>query len=140
MSDLNVIKIVVDTNLWISFCVGSQLSVLVDAIIKRKVTLCFSKELHDEIFEVLSRPKLKKIIKQERVKALHSLLQNRINFTSKLSSSPIIERDPKDNFLLDLAVSSKADCIITGDKDLLVLNPFREIKIVTVKDFEDLIK
>ena len=44
-------------------------------------------------------------------------------------------RDPKDNMILELAVSGNADYIITGDADLLVLNPFRGISIVTPADF-----
>ena len=44
-------------------------------------------------------------------------------------------RDPKDNKFLELAVAGNADCVITGDKDLLVLNPFRGIKIISPSDF-----
>lgn len=43
--------------------------------------------------------------------------------------------DPKDNKFLELAVSAKAACIITGDKDLLVLHPFREVPILSAVDF-----
>jgi len=46
-------------------------------------------------------------------------------------------RDPKDDKFLELAVAGKADCIITGDKDLLVLHPFRGIPIMTASDFLD---
>ena len=44
-------------------------------------------------------------------------------------------RDPKDNKFLELAVSAKASCIITGDKDLLELHPFRGIPILNAADF-----
>jgi len=44
-------------------------------------------------------------------------------------------RDPKDDIYLELALSGKADCIITGDKDLLVLNPFENIPIITPLEF-----
>jgi len=44
-------------------------------------------------------------------------------------------RDPKDNKFLELAVEAGAACIITGDKDLLVLNPFRDIPILTPAEF-----
>ena len=40
-------------------------------------------------------------------------------------------RDPKDDQVLELAVCGRADWIITGDADLLVLDPFRGIRIVT---------
>jgi len=44
-------------------------------------------------------------------------------------------RDPKDDKFLELAVASKADFLITGDSDLLVLNPFRKTRILTMADF-----
>jgi uncharacterized protein len=44
-------------------------------------------------------------------------------------------RDSKDNMILELAVAGKADFIITGDKDLKVLNPFRKIQILSPAEF-----
>ena len=44
-------------------------------------------------------------------------------------------RDPKDNKFLELAVNGHADMIVSGDADLLALNPFREIPIVTPATF-----
>lgn len=44
-------------------------------------------------------------------------------------------RDPKDNKFLELALTVNANCIVTGDKDLLVLHPFRQIPIITVTEF-----
>jgi uncharacterized protein len=44
-------------------------------------------------------------------------------------------RDPKDDKFLELAVSGQATCILSSDKDLLVLHPFQEIEIVTPADF-----
>lgn len=49
----------------------------------------------------------------------------------KIIHTVSICRDPKDNKYLELALSGKADCIITGDKDLLVLHPFDNIPILT---------
>ena len=44
-------------------------------------------------------------------------------------------RDPKDNKYLELAMSGRADCIVSGDKDLLVLHPFKNIPIISASDF-----
>jgi predicted nucleic acid-binding protein len=44
-------------------------------------------------------------------------------------------RDPKDDKFLNLAVVCEASCIITGDKDLLVLNPFQNIPVLTAAEF-----
>jgi predicted nucleic acid-binding protein len=46
-------------------------------------------------------------------------------------------RDPRDNKFLELAISGNADCIVTGDQDLLVLHPFRGISIVSPRGFLD---
>jgi uncharacterized protein len=46
-----------------------------------------------------------------------------------------VARDTKDNMFLELSVASKAICLITGDKDLLVLNPFESIPMITPKEF-----
>jgi len=44
-------------------------------------------------------------------------------------------RDPKDNKFLELAVAGEATHIVTGDSDLLVLNPFRDIAVLTPSEF-----
>ena len=44
-------------------------------------------------------------------------------------------RDPKDNKFLELAISESVECIITGDQDLLVMNPFKGIPILNASDF-----
>lgn len=72
-------------------------------------------------------------------------LNDRLSILSKLDNQlvivtePIISiydcRDPKDNKYLELAISENATCIITGDKDLLVLNPFRKIPILAASNF-----
>ena len=49
-------------------------------------------------------------------------------------------RDFKDNFLLSLAKDGKADYLLTGDKDFLVLNPFENTKIITYSEFQKFIK
>jgi len=56
-------------------------------------------------------------------------------------SSKINEcRDSKDNFLLNLAVDSKADYLITGDNDLLIIKKIKKTKIINWTDFTKKIK
>ena len=47
-------------------------------------------------------------------------------------------RDPNDDRILELALNGRATCIVTGDADLLALNPFRNIEIVTPTRFLEL--
>ncbi len=44
-------------------------------------------------------------------------------------------RDPEDNKFLELALSGRATCIVSGDEDLLILHPFRGIAILTPRQF-----
>lgn len=56
---------------------------------------------------------------------------------SGLANQLTFARDRKDNILLELAASGDADYLITGDRDLLVLNPFRGTEILTPREFLD---
>ncbi|BAQ66320.1 putative toxin-antitoxin system toxin component, PIN family [Geminocystis sp. NIES-3709] len=96
--------------------------------------ILFSDTTFAELKEILKRPKFDKYV----------LPETRIEFLNKLKleseSINIIEtiticRDVKDNKFLELAVSGKADFIITGDNDLLILHPFRNIEIITINEF-----
>ncbi|MEA5489407.1 MULTISPECIES: putative toxin-antitoxin system toxin component, PIN family [Pseudanabaena] len=53
----------------------------------------------------------------------------------EITESITICRDRKDDKFLELAINRKADYLITGDRDLLVLHPFRNIQILTPADF-----
>jgi uncharacterized protein len=91
-------------------------------------------ETYSEFFEAFARPKFDKYISIET--RLGILIDfKRLAIFSEISESITECRDPKDDKFLELAVSAKASCIITGDKDLLVLNPFRNISILNAVDF-----
>jgi uncharacterized protein len=87
-----------------------------------------------EFSEVLGRPKFDKYISNQKRQQEISAFERKSQLI-KISSKISICRDPKDNKFLELAIDSGAACIITGDKDLLVLNPFEGIPILTAADF-----
>jgi uncharacterized protein len=92
-----------------------------------------------EIEVVTKREKLKKYFPENSVAELLELLETiGENFEIKPLNS--LSRDPKDNFLLDLIEFSEADFLVTGDKDLLELNPFKTAKILTPTEFEEFLK
>jgi putative PIN family toxin of toxin-antitoxin system len=87
-----------------------------------------------ELAEVFSRPKLNKyLLEEERMRFLVALLKESelIEIAEEVTDC----RDAKDNKFLELAVSGKATCIVTGDSDLLILNPFRGISILQPTEF-----
>jgi uncharacterized protein len=95
-----------------------------------------SESTFDELERVVSRPKFDKyVLPSKRVEFLQDLAET-VKFIEV--TAQILEcRDPKDNQYLELAVSGNAECIVTGDDDLLVLNPFRSIRILTAQTFLD---
>jgi uncharacterized protein len=131
-------RIVIDTNIWISFLIGKSLSGLTDAIITNRIQILFSEALFSELLEVLQRPKFKKYFSVAAIENLILLLHEKIEWVEILNHFEDC-RDKKDNFLLDLAVSGKADYLITGDADLLVLNPFHHVEIMTYQNFQTLL-
>lgn len=99
-----------------------------------KGVLAHSRDTFSELVEVFTRSKFDKYLSlEDRLKAI-SLLELRSQLIEV--KEPIIAcRDPKDDKFLALAVAVKADCLVTGDKDLLVLHPFRDIPIFSPSDF-----
>ena len=87
-----------------------------------------------ELQQVLSRSKFDRYVPLEQ---RESFLQQLTNTTQLVQVTESIDacRDPKDNQYLELAVSGQASVIVTGDQDLLVLYPFRDISIVTPQIF-----
>ena len=80
------------------------------------------------------RPKLRKYFPEQKVEELLDFLMT-VGHMHQPKATNLLSRDPKDNFLRDLAEKSKADFLVTGDKDLLVLNPFKKTQIVTPAEF-----
>jgi putative PIN family toxin of toxin-antitoxin system len=132
-------KVVIDTNIWISYLLGGLLQRIDEKILSKEIKAVVSDETLKELSEVLSRPRFKNIFTAERIKELFSLLDSYaivVSPSQKVSAC----RDEKDNFLLEVALEGKADYLITGDEDLLVLNAFHNTKIVRPKDFEEMLK
>jgi uncharacterized protein len=128
-------KVIFDTNVWISFLIGKRLSFIKNYISSGQITIITTEQLLREIKEVTGREHLKKYFPEESVIELLELLET-IAEKVEIKPTHFINRDPKDNFLLDLVDFSKADYLVTGDKDLLVHNPFKSAKILTPSNFE----
>ena len=128
-------KVILDTNLWISVLISKNYSFLDNYILNGRVKLIFSEELFGEFIEVAGRPKFKKFFSSKDIQNLISLI-DKFGTLYQVSSDINECRDVKDNFLLNLAVDSDADYLITGDTDLLDLKTVRNTKIISIKDLE----
>ena len=134
---MNNARFVLDTNLVISAALLEK-SVAFQAFTKAVLngSLLISDKLLEELSEVILRPKFDRYVSEaKRIRFLAQFL----NLAIPVSIVEEIDvcRDPKDNMILELAVSGRANCIVTGDKDLLVLHPFREIPILSPRLFLD---
>ncbi|OKH19059.1 putative toxin-antitoxin system toxin component, PIN family [[Limnothrix rosea] IAM M-220] len=115
-------RVIIDTNLWISFLIGKNSQSLKDLLIQAENTPIFSAALLEELTAVTQRPKLQKYFSQANVETLLSFLK---------SISEIIEPTSQ----VKLCRDPKADFLITGDQDLLVLKEIEMTKIVTYQQF-----
>ena len=108
MPDNKPIKVIIDTNLWISFLIGKQLSSLKSLLVEGTIQPVFSQQLLDEITLVTQRPKLQKYFLSEKVVELIVFLKA-IGLCIEIRSQVSVCRDLKDNYLLALAQDSQAD-------------------------------
>ena len=131
-------RIVIDTNVYVSRLIR-PVSIPGLAVIKavRQDQTLISMQIWMELRTVLQRPKFARFIRP-------GLLEPFLNDVwmaaqSVVISSPIHAcRDPRDDKFLEVAVHGRADAIVTGDADLLALNPFRGIAILSPAAYLDL--
>src|SRR5579872_3258286 len=118
-------RFVIDTNVFVS-AILLPLSAprqAVDRSLDRGLLL-FSEATMGELAEVLSRKKLDRYVSRQERKNLLRQLSGIAEFV------PIVSRvrecrDPKDDKFLEVALNGRADVIVTGDTDLLAMNPWR---------------
>jgi hypothetical protein len=127
-------RVIIDTNIWISFLVSRNYSKLDKILDEKQITLLYSQDLIDEFIEVAQRPKFKRYFSSDDLQTLLLTLTSRATFI-EISSTIDICDDPKDNFLLALAKDGKATHLITGDDDLLRLQTFGKTRILTIAQY-----
>ncbi|ELR72342.1 Hypothetical protein C900_01624 [Fulvivirga imtechensis AK7] len=101
-------RIIIDTNIWISFLITKDFSQLDKDIFSGRSILIISQKLLDEFLEVIGRPKFKKYFTKDDIISVLSFIDDHADFF-QVSSTIDVCRDKKDNFLLSLAVDSQAD-------------------------------
>ena len=129
------IKVIFDTNVWVSFLIGKSLSNLKQYIVEGNITIVMSEQLFNELSQVTGREKMKKYFPKKSVNELIDLLEI-IAEIVVIKPTHKLCRDVKDNFLFDLIDYSKADYLVTGDKDILEHNPFLTASIISPTEFE----
>jgi putative PIN family toxin of toxin-antitoxin system len=126
------VRVLLDTNVLIAaFVARGTCSELLEYCV-RNHTLVTSKPLLRELAETLAG---KFGYTGQETREVVSLLQNRLEVVEPALLNPPVCRDPDDDVVLGSALAGACDCIVTGDKDLLVLERFREIPILMPAEF-----
>jgi len=132
------LRCVLDTNVLVSALLlpDSKPRQALDLVLRKgKILLSFAALA--ELYEVLSRKQFRRYVDEEDIRNFLAALTREAQWVDVVV--PITAcRDPKDNKFLELAVSGHATHIVTGDSDLLALNPFRGIPILPPRSFLEL--
>ena len=128
-------RIILDTNILISYALRPNATITrtVRAAIDTG-TVLMSQETFDELRSVIGRFVTRRYLTEsEASEFLAGLVEATI--WVKILESVVACRDPKDDMFLELAINGQAEYLVTGDKDLLALHPFRHVPILTPTGF-----
>ena len=131
-------RAVVDTNIIVRAIIKPEGTVapILTLLSLKRYTLVYSAPLFQEVRSVLHRARIRK-----RIRAYPADIDDVLSLVLQHGElvtpvHPITAcRDPKDNMLLEVAVEGRADVIVSGDNDLLVLSPFEGIQVVSPAEF-----
>jgi putative PIN family toxin of toxin-antitoxin system len=122
-------RVVVDTNVFVSAVLkDSSFPAMALRLVERRGVLLKSQATEYQLFEVLARPYLADLISGHSLGWIKKLLAGAE--TVRIAERIEACRDPTDDKFLELAVSGRAELIVSGDADLLALHPFRGIPII----------
>lgn len=136
----NLKRAVVDTNIFVSGLItkAGYSSQLIKQLEIDSFTLVISHSLRLELEEVLRRTKFSEFLKEKEIVAFLRLIDVTSTVVSPISTLPVKLRDPKDERVLATALGGKAEYLVTGDEDLLIVKndpKLAPLEIVTVKEF-----
>ena len=130
-------KVIIDTNLWISFLIGHQTQLVRRMLTDMRFDVYVSARLIEEIRDVATRDKIRKYVTQADIDDLLSIINAFCQFAIISTEAPAAAiRDPKDLYLLSLAETIGADYIVSGDADLTDLGQFHQTRIMKLADFK----
>ena len=129
-----MIKVVVDTNVFVSSFFGGNPRKIIDLWKSGQITICLSRPIFDEYIEVLRRLGLQSEKELEEfvglfARGFHAL------YTANIPALNVVDKDPDDNKFIECAVALRAEFIISGDKALTIMKDYMGIKICNPKEF-----
>lgn len=132
-------KVLFDSNLWISFMIGKRLSSLADVLCHHDVKVYVSEQLLDEIPGVIAREKFDRMISSETRYYFFEMVYDVCFFTDITVEAKSDIRDPKDLYILSMAESVPVDYIVSGDRDLTDMKQHAGIPILKYAELLDVL-
>jgi uncharacterized protein len=126
-------RVVVDTNVFVSSFFGGRPREVIDLWKRGEVTLCVSTELIDEYVEVLNRLRLEADLIRELLELLAS--GRNLVFAASPPTLRVLKRDTGDNMLFECAVELRAKVIVTGNKAVRNVGRYMDIDVMTPAEF-----
>jgi len=129
--------VVLDCNIWITLTINSQLDFIAD-LFDNDIIIASCDTLKSEIVDVLGRPRIQKYIGDteiEKVVELHDL----VTVYFKPGKLHPITKDSKDDYLFALAMKSKANYLVTGDKLLLEVDRYKNTRLLSLREFRNIL-
>ena len=123
-------KILFDSNLWISFMIGKRLSSLADVLCRHDVEVYICEQQLEEIRTVIARKKFDNLISAETRYCFFEMIYDVCVVTDITVEAKSDIRDPKDLYLLSMAESVPVDYVVSSDKDLTDLGSHAGIPIL----------
>ena len=129
-----MLRVVIDTNVFISSFFGGVPKEIINLWRDGKVVLCLSQDIIEEYIEVMNRFGLKNSEEIEKLTKLFAEGYGSI-FTSKTPRINIVHDDPDDNKFIECAVALDCKCIVSGDNHLKNIKKYIDIVIMSPRDF-----
>jgi putative PIN family toxin of toxin-antitoxin system len=127
-------RVVIDTNVFISSVFGGRPRKVVEQWFQQRVTLCLSEDIFREYQRVLRRiGAVSKAEERDLISAFTS--GENVLYVNDPPSVTVVEEDPDDDKFIACALALEAECVVSGDDDLLSLGSYMGISIVTPRSF-----
>jgi len=136
-----MLRVLLDTNVLISALISKgKPRTLLRQVLKNRFILILSIEILNEFITVASREYFQEYVDEREIAEFTRVLASLAHFIIIKSKFEVVKEDPDNDIVLRTAYDGKAEYIVTGDKHLLALKKFREIKIITVSEMLELIQ
>ncbi|MDI6806918.1 MAG: putative toxin-antitoxin system toxin component, PIN family [Candidatus Aenigmarchaeota archaeon] len=135
------VKVVLDTNVWISIFMKKTLGREFSRLFKQgKIEVFISEKILREISRVLTYPKITRLLEDVGI-SMKEVLKHIVDNSTLVKpvvKLRVIKEDVADNIILECAYQDKVDFIVSGDKHLLKLKKFKGIRIIAPRELLDI--